>query len=54
MFTLFYCPLDLSCGECDVISLYFMCCSVNVPACLVCYMFDSVCKLFGKIIHIMF
>ena len=21
--------LDLSCGECDVISLYFMCCSVN-------------------------
>ena len=34
-FTLFYCLLDLSCGECDVISLYFMCCSVNGSACLV-------------------
>ena len=31
----FYCLLDLSCGECDVISLYFMCCSVNVSVCLV-------------------
>ena len=28
-FTLLYCHLDLTCGECDVISLYFMCCSVN-------------------------
>ena len=28
-FTLFYCLLDLSCCECDGISLYFMCCSVN-------------------------
>ena len=25
IFTLFYCLLDLSCGECDVISLYCMC-----------------------------
>ena len=32
IFTLFYCLLDLSCGDCDAISLYFMCCSV----CLVC------------------
>ena len=24
MFTLFYCLLDLSCSECDVMSLYFM------------------------------
>ena len=29
-------PLDLSCGECDVIFLYFMCCSVNGSVCLVC------------------
>ena len=29
--------MDLSCGECDVISLYFMCCSVSVSVvnCLV-------------------
>ena len=39
-FTLFYCLLDLSCGECDVISLYFMCCSViNDSVCLVCCVF---------------
>ena len=24
------------CGECDFISLYFMCCSVNGSVCLVC------------------
>ena len=28
--------LDLSCSECDVISLYFMCCSVNGSVCLAC------------------
>ena len=32
IFTLFYCLLDLSCGKCNFISLYFLCCSV----CLVC------------------
>ena len=42
-FTLFYCLLDLSCSECDVISLYFMCFSVNGSVCLVCCVFDSVC-----------
>ena len=31
-FTLFYCLLELRCGECDVIYLDFRCCSV----CLVC------------------
>ena len=35
-FVLFYCLLDLSGGECDVISLYCMCCSVNGSVCLVC------------------
>ena len=39
MFTLFYCLLDLSCVEYDVISLYFMCCSVNVSVCLVSCVF---------------
>ena len=36
IFTLFYCLLDLNCSECDVISLYFMCCSVNGSVCVVC------------------
>ena len=36
MFTLFYCLLDLSCSECDVISLYFLCCSVSVSVCFAC------------------
>ena len=31
--------MDLSCGECDVISLYFMCCFVNVSVCLLCCVF---------------
>ena len=37
--TWFYCILDLSCGECDVISLYFVCFSVNGSVCLVCCVF---------------
>ena len=36
---LFYCLLDLSYGECNVISLYFLCCSVNGSVCLVCCVF---------------
>ena len=32
--SLLYGLLDLSCGECNVISLYFMCCSVN--GCVAC------------------
>ena len=44
MFSLFYCLLDLSCGECNVISLYFLCCSVNRSVCCVS---DNVCELFG-------
>ena len=35
--------LFLVCSGCNVISLYFMCCSVNGSVCLVCYVFDSVC-----------
>ena len=34
--------MDLSCSECDVISLYFICCSVNGAVSLVCCVFDSV------------
>ena len=38
-FYILYCLLDLSCGECDVIYFYFMCCSVNGSVCLVCCVF---------------
>ena len=41
MFTLFYCPLDLGCGECNVISVICMCCSVNGSVCLVGCVFES-------------
>ena len=36
---LVYCLLDLSCGECDVISLYCMCYSVNRSVWLVSFVF---------------
>ena len=44
IFTLFYCLLNLRSGECDVVSLYFLCCSAN----------ESVCELFGETIRNMF
>ena len=47
-FSLFYCLLDLSCGECDVISLYYLYCSVNGSVCLVCCVFDSVVNCLVK------
>ena len=37
----FICLLDLICGECYVISLYFVRSSVCVSVCLVCCVFDS-------------
>ena len=52
--TLFYCLLDLTCGECDVVSLYVMCCSVNGSVNPVCCVFDSVCELYGETIRNMF
>ena len=51
MFTLFYSLLDLKSSECDVVSLYVVCCSVNVSVCFVCCVFDSVCEFFGETIH---
>ena len=36
---MFYCLLDVSCGEWDVIFWYFMCCSVNGSVYLVCCVF---------------
>ena len=36
LFLLYFTASRTSCGECDVISLYFICCSVNGSVCLVC------------------
>ena len=44
----------MSYGECDVVSLYFMCCSVNGKVSLVCCVFDTVCELFVEIIRNIF
>ena len=30
-------------GECNVVSLYVLCCPVNGSICFVCYVFDGVC-----------
>ena len=50
-FYFFYSLLDLRSSECDVVSLYVVCCSVNVSVCFVCCVFDSVCELFGETIR---
>ena len=54
IFALFYFLLDLRSGECNVVSLYVVCCSVNVSVCFVCCVFHSVCEWFGKIIRNIF
>ena len=45
---MFYNLLDLRSSECDVVSLYVVCCSVNVYVCFVRCVLDSVCELFGE------
>ena len=52
-FYLLYCLLDMNC-ECNVISLYFLCFSVNGSVCFVCCVSDRVCKLFGETIYNIF
>ena len=46
--------MDLRSSECDVVSLYAVCCSVNVSVCFVCCVFDSVYELFGETIRNVF
>ena len=41
-------------SECDVVSLYVLCFSVNGSVCFMGCVFDSVCELFGETIHNMF
>ena len=53
-FALFYCLFDMRSGECNVVSLYVLCCPVNGSGCFVCFVFDSVCELFSKSIRNMF
>ena len=53
-FALFYCLLDLRSGECNVVSLYGLCCPVNGSVCFVCCVFDGVFELFGETICNMF
>ena len=53
-FYLFYCVLDLRSGECNVVSLYVLCCPVNGSVCFVCCVFEGVCELFGETIRNMF
>ena len=50
----FYWLLDLKSGECDVVSLYVLCCSVNESICLRVCVFDSVCELLDETIRNMF
>ena len=51
---LFYCLLDLRSGECNVVSLYVLCCPVNGYVCFLCCVFDGVCELVGETIRNMF
>ena len=54
IFIWFYSLLDLRSSECDVVSLYVVCRSVNVSVCFVCCVFDIVCELFGETIRNVF
>ena len=45
---MFYCLLDLSCCECDVITWYVVYFFVNGSVCLVCCVFDSVVNCLVK------
>ena len=47
-FCFVYCLLDLRSGECNVASLYVLCCTVNGSVCFVCCLFDRVCELLVK------
>ena len=38
-FCFVYCLLDLRSGECNVVSLYVLCCPVNGSVCFVCCVF---------------
>ena len=41
-------PLGPRSGECNVVSLYVLCCPVNGSVCVVCCVFNRVCELLVK------
>ena len=43
-------PVAVLNSECNVVSLYVVCCSVNVSVCFVCCVLDSVREMFVKTI----
>ena len=45
---MFYSLLDLRSSECNVVSLYVVCCSINVSVCFVCCVLDSVLNCLVK------
>ena len=51
LLSLLCCFLDLRSVECNVVSLYVLCWPVNGS---VCFVFGSVCELFGETIRNMF
>ena len=53
-FCFVYYLFDLRSGECNVVSLYVLCCPVNGSVCFVCCVFDGVCELFSETIRNMF
>ena len=52
--SLFFCLFGLTCGKCNIISLYFLYLYINISVCLVCCVSDSVCQLLGETICNMF
>ena len=40
-----YCLLGLRSSECDVVSVYVVCCSVNVSVCFVCLTVFVICSV---------
>ena len=54
LFFYFFYLLDLRSGECNVASLYVLCCPVNGSVCFVCCVFDNVCHLFHVWVYLLF
>ena len=51
IFALFYCLLDLRSGDCDVVSLYVLCCPVNGTDCFVCCVFgETIRNIYGCVL----
>ena len=48
----YFCFVFLPLGpECNVVSVYVLCCPVNGSVCFVCCVFDGVCNMFGCVCY---